>query len=53
MGLFKKILNAGEGRKLKLLQSIVPEVSRLELDLRGWQHGREVVSLANQVKQVG
>ena len=33
MGLFKKILNAGEGRKLKLLQSIVPEVSRLELDL--------------------
>ncbi len=30
MGVFKKILNAGEGRKLKLLQSIVPEVAGLE-----------------------
>ena len=27
MGLFNKILHAGEGRKLKLLQSIVPEVA--------------------------
>jgi preprotein translocase subunit SecA len=35
MGLFKKILHAGEGRKLKLLQSIVPDVSRLEADLEG------------------
>jgi preprotein translocase subunit SecA len=33
MGLFKKILNLGEGRKLKLLESIVPEVSRLEPEM--------------------
>ena len=33
MGLFKKILNAGEGRKLKLLQSIVPEVGALEPEM--------------------
>jgi len=33
MGLLKKILNAGEGKKLKLLQSIVPEVSAYEPEL--------------------
>ncbi|MGZ6993851.1 MAG: preprotein translocase subunit SecA [Acidimicrobiia bacterium] len=33
MGLFKKILNVGEGRKLKLLESIVPEVARLEPEM--------------------
>ena len=33
MGLFKKILHAGEGRKLKLLQSIVPEVSAFEPEI--------------------
>lgn len=30
MGLFKKILNVGEGRKLKLLESIAPDVNALE-----------------------
>ncbi len=33
MGLFKRILNAGEGRKLKLLQSIVPDISALEPEM--------------------
>ena len=33
MSLFKRVLNAGEGRKLKLLQSIVPEISALEPDM--------------------
>ncbi|MBA2326909.1 MAG: preprotein translocase subunit SecA, partial [Actinobacteria bacterium] len=30
MGLFQKLLHAGEGRKLKLLETIVPEVNALE-----------------------
>src|SRR5262249_60042529 len=30
MGLFNKILHAGEGRKLKLVESIVPEVAAFE-----------------------
>jgi preprotein translocase subunit SecA len=33
MGLWKKILNAGEGRKLKLLQTIAPEVTSLESEM--------------------
>src|SRR4030088_151897 len=33
MGLFKKLLHAGEGRKLKLLESIVPEVSAFEPEM--------------------
>jgi preprotein translocase subunit SecA len=33
MGLFQKILHAGEGRKLKLLESIVPEVNALEPEM--------------------
>ena len=33
MSLFKKLLNAGEGRKLKLLQSIVPEVAAFEPEM--------------------
>jgi len=33
MGLFKKLLNVGEGRKLKLLESIVPEVGSYEPDM--------------------
>src|SRR4051812_39288858 len=33
MGLFKKLLNVGEGRKLKLLESIVPEVAALEPEM--------------------
>src|SRR5215471_17408652 len=33
MGLFNKILHAGEGRKLKLVESIVPEVAAFEPDM--------------------
>src|SRR6266540_939808 len=33
MGLFQKLLHAGEGRKLKLLESIVPEVGALEPEM--------------------
>src|SRR5919204_504921 len=33
MGVFSKILHAGEGRKLKLLQSIVPEVAGFEPEM--------------------
>ncbi len=33
MGLFKKILNVGEGRKLKLLETIVPDVAALEPEM--------------------
>ncbi|MGH2755089.1 MAG: preprotein translocase subunit SecA [Actinomycetota bacterium] len=34
MGIFKKVLAAGEGKKLKALQAIVPEVNALEDDFR-------------------
>jgi preprotein translocase subunit SecA len=34
MSLFQKILHAGEGRKLKLLQSIVPEVGAFEPEMQ-------------------
>jgi preprotein translocase subunit SecA len=33
MGLFQKILHAGEGKKLKIVQSIVPLVSELEPEM--------------------
>ncbi|HUF83245.1 MAG TPA: preprotein translocase subunit SecA [Acidimicrobiia bacterium] len=35
MGLFQKLLHAGEGRKLKLVESIVPEVNALEPEVEG------------------
>ena len=35
MGLFNKILHAGEGRKLKVLESIVPEVAAYEAEMQG------------------
>jgi preprotein translocase subunit SecA len=34
MGLFNKILHAGEGRKLKVLESIVPEVAAFEAEMQ-------------------
>jgi preprotein translocase subunit SecA len=34
MGLFNKLLHAGEGKKLKLLESIVPEVNALEPEMQ-------------------
>ena len=33
MSIFSKVLNAGEGRKLKLLQTIVPEVAAFESEM--------------------
>jgi preprotein translocase subunit SecA len=33
MGLFNKLLHVGEGKKLKLLESIVPEVNELEPEM--------------------
>src|SRR5207302_11105209 len=33
MGLFNKILHAGEGKRLKAVQAIVPEVNALEPDI--------------------
>ena len=33
MGLFNKLLHAGEGRKLKLVETIVPEVSAFEPEM--------------------
>jgi preprotein translocase subunit SecA len=33
MGVFQKLLHAGEGRKLKVLESLVPEVGRLEPEM--------------------
>src|SRR5688500_18574051 len=35
MGLFNKILHAGEGRKLKAVQAIVPEINAFEPALEG------------------
>ncbi len=35
MGLFNKILHAGEGKRLKAVQAIVPEVNALEPDIVG------------------
>ena len=34
MGLFNKLLHAGEGRKLKALQSFVPEVAAFEAEMQ-------------------
>src|SRR5687768_4455460 len=34
MSIFKKILTAGEGKKLRLLESVVPQVNALEDDFR-------------------
>src|SRR5215471_10940996 len=34
MGLFQKVLHAGEGRKLKALQSLVPEVAAYEAEMQ-------------------
>ncbi len=50
MGLFKKILNLGEGRKLKLLESIVPEVSRLEPEMERRSDG-ELAALTADYRQ--
>ena len=33
MGLFNKILHAGEGKRLKAVQAIVPEINALEPDI--------------------
>lgn len=56
MGLFQKLLHAGEGRKLKLLESIVPEVGALEPDMerRSDEELRHVtVELREQLDRAG
>ena len=50
MGLFKKILNVGEGRKLKLLESIVPEVARLEPEMEA-RSDAELRALTDEYRQ--
>ncbi|HSO96831.1 MAG TPA: preprotein translocase subunit SecA [Acidimicrobiia bacterium] len=35
MGLFDKLLHAGEGRKVKVLESVVPEVAAFEPEMQG------------------
>ena len=50
MGLFKKILNVGEGRKLKLLESIVPEVARLEPEMER-RSDAELRALTDEYRQ--
>jgi preprotein translocase subunit SecA len=50
MGLFKKILNVGEGRKLKLLESIVPEVSTLEPEMEQ-RSDAELRALTDEYRQ--
>ena len=51
MGLFKKILNAGEGRKLKLLESIVPEVAALEPEMERALRRRARARLTAEFRQ--
>ena len=34
MGVFDKILRAGEGRKLRAVQSLVPDINALEAETR-------------------
>ncbi len=50
MGLMKKILNVGEGRKLKLLESIVPEVARLEPEMEA-RSDAELRALTDEYRQ--
>ena len=50
MGLFKKILNVGEGRKLKLLESIVPEVNRLEPEMEA-RSDAELAALTDEYRR--
>src|SRR4051812_5789398 len=49
MGLFKKILNVGEGRKLKLLETIVPEVASLEPEMEA-RSDAELRALTEELK---
>ena len=50
MGLMKKILNVGEGRKVKLLESIVPEVARLEPEMEA-RSDAELRALTDEYRQ--
>jgi preprotein translocase subunit SecA len=49
MGLMKKILNVGEGRKLKLLESIVPEVNALEPEMEA-RSDAELAALTDEFR---
>ncbi len=50
MGLFQKILHAGEGRKLKLLESIVPEVNGHEPEMERRSDG-ELAALTPEFRR--
>src|SRR5215210_2234703 len=49
MGLFQKLLHAGEGRKLKLLESIIPEVAELEPEMER-RTDDELRALTNELR---
>ncbi len=49
MGLFKKILNVGEGRKLKLLETIVPEINALEPEMEA-RSDAELAALTDEFR---
>jgi preprotein translocase subunit SecA len=49
MGLFNKILHAGEGRKLKYVQSLVPVVAAHEPEMERL-HDRELLELSNSYR---
>jgi len=50
MGLFSKVLHAGEGRKLKALQGLVPEISALEPEMQR-RSDAELRALTAELKQ--
>jgi preprotein translocase subunit SecA len=52
MGLFNKILHAGEGRRLKAVQAIVPEVNALEPDIERLSDDQLVAKTADFKQRV-
>jgi len=50
MGLFQKVLHAGEGRKLKLVASIVPEVAAFEAEMQR-RSDAELRALTDQFRE--
>jgi len=50
MGLFSKVLHAGEGRKLKALQGLVPEIGALEPEMQR-RSDAELRALTTEFKQ--
>src|SRR6185312_2060788 len=52
MGLFNKILHAGEGRRLKAVQAIVPEVNALEPEIERLSDDQLVAKTADFKQRV-